>query len=84
MLNFEVLSKLKLQLPSYLTKRQPYILEITNESRRFVLLAKSQFDMTEWYKAIKFQIEQLADNQLLADNQSKVYKAEQVMANRDL
>lgn len=62
MLNFEVLHKLKVQMPPYLTKKQPYILEITNESRRFVLLAKSQFDMEEWYKAILFQIELLAEN----------------------
>ena len=54
------------KLPSYLTKQQPYILEIENESRKFVLAAKSQFDLEEWYTAIYAQIESLTINEHIA------------------
>ena len=56
MLNYEVLSKLRQQphYPIYLNKNSPYILEIKNDTRKYVLRALSEFDLIEWYKAIKF------------------------------
>ena len=40
-------------LPSYLKdKKTYYVLEIENESRKYVLAAKSHFDLMEWFNAI--------------------------------
>ena len=40
-------------LPTYLKdKKSYYVLEIENESRKYVLSAKSHFDLMEWFNAI--------------------------------
>ena len=40
-------------LPAYLKdKKSYYVLEIENESRKYVLSAKSHFDLMEWFNAI--------------------------------
>lgn len=46
-------------IPPYLNKQQPYILEIENKTRKYVLAAKSLFDLDEWCKAIYSHIETL-------------------------
>lgn len=70
MLDFETLSKRdpKPVIPDYLNKKQPFILEIENGTRKYILAAKSLFDLTEWYKAIHAHIETLSDNQNLLRN----------------
>ena len=41
------------KLPSYINRNSSYyILEIVNESRSYVLRAKSHFDLEEWFNAI--------------------------------
>lgn len=64
LLDFESLSKRnpKPFIPEYLNKQQPYILEIENETRKYVLAAKSLFDLQEWGKAIYSHIETLSLN----------------------
>ena len=55
------------KLPSYIKNRNSsyYILEIENESRPFVLQAKSHFDLEEWFNAIYAQIESLKTNRAI-------------------
>lgn len=55
-------------LPPYLNKNQPFILEIENETRKYVLAARSLFDVQEWAKAIYSHIETLSYNQNLLRN----------------
>ena len=47
MLDFDFLSKRnpRPNMPPYLNKQQPFILEIENETRKYVLAAKSLFDL---------------------------------------
>ena len=47
LLDFETLNKRnpKPFIPDYLNKQRPYILEIENETRKYVLAAKSLFDL---------------------------------------
>lgn len=70
MFDYEYLSKKnpKPYMPEYLNKNQPYILEIENITRKYVIAAKSLFDLTEWYKAISAHIETLSDNENLRKN----------------
>ena len=71
-------------LPSYLKdKKTYYVLEIENESRKYVLAAKSHFDLMEWFNAIYAQIESLNTNRLLAKTSSNTIKKEQEIAQRD-
>lgn len=52
---YDVLVKKKTpmnKIPPYVTSKQPFILEIENETRLYVLAAKSQFDLEEWFTAI--------------------------------
>ena len=64
-------------LPSYLKdKKTYYVLEIENESRKYVLAAKSHFDLMEWFNAIYAQIESLNTNRLLAKTSSNTIKKE--------
>ena len=60
-------SHLVASLPSYIKNRNSsyYYLEIENESRPFVLQAKSHFDLEEWFNAIFAQIESLKTNRAL-------------------
>jgi len=55
------------KLPPYIKNRDKsyYILEIENESRPYVLAAKSHFDLEEWFNAIYAQIESLKTNRAL-------------------
>lgn len=55
------------ELPSYIKDRNSsyYILEIVNETRPFVLQAKSHFDLEEWFNAIFAQIESLKTNRAI-------------------
>ena len=71
-------------LPPYLKdKKSYYVLEIENESRKYVLSAKSHFDLMEWFNAIYAQIESLNTNRLLAKTSSNTIKKEQEIAHRD-
>lgn len=56
-------------IPPYINKNQHFILEIENNTRKYVLAAKSLFDLHEWYKAIYAHRETLSDNQNLLRNQ---------------
>ena len=57
------------KLPSYINRNSSYyILEIVNESRSFVLRAKSNFDLEEWFNAIFAQIESLKTNRAIMRN----------------
>lgn len=54
-------------LPSYIKDRNSsyFVLEIENESRLFVMRAKSHFDLEEWFNAIYAQIESLKTNRAI-------------------
>lgn len=69
-LDYDSLSKRKPlpTMPNYLCKSQPYILEIENSTRKYILAAKSLFDLQEWYKAVYAHIETVSDNQNLIKN----------------
>ena len=53
-------------LPPWLSKSRPHVLEIENPTRKYILSAKSLFDLQEWYKAIYGHIETLSENQNIA------------------
>lgn len=82
LLDLESLSKRqpKAYMPDYLNKSQPYILEIENETRKYVLAAKSLFDLQEWGKAIYSHIETLSYNQNLLKNQKLITQKEKEIA----
>ena len=86
MLCFDILSKKQppTKMPAYLTKANPYILEIENETRKYVLAAKSQFDLEEWFTAIYAQIESLKANKFISKNQQTIVAKEVAIASRDL
>lgn len=85
MLDFDFLSKRnpKPNMPTYLNKQQPFILEIENETRKYVLAAKSLFDLQEWYKAIYAHIETLSDNKNLQRNHQLMITKEKDISLRD-
>lgn len=85
MLNFDFLSKRnpRPNMPPYLNKQQPYILEIENETRKYVLAAKSLFDLQEWYKAIYAHIETLSDNKNIMKNHQMMTSKEKDISKRD-
>lgn len=56
------------KIPPYVTKQQPFILVIENETRQYVLSAKSKFDLEEWFTAIYAQIDSLNANKVIAKN----------------
>lgn len=71
-------------LPSYVKDKKSYhVLEIENESRKYVLSAKSHFDLEEWFNAIYAQIESLNTNRLLGRTSMNIVKREQDVAQRD-
>lgn len=73
------------KLPTYIKNRNSsyYILEIENESRPFVLQAKSHFDLEEWFNAIFAQIESLKTNRAIHRNQVNIRGKEHEMAVAD-
>lgn len=85
MLDFDFLSKRnpRPNMPPYLNKQQPYILEIENETRKYVLAAKSLFDLQEWYKAIYAHIETLSDNKNIMKNHQMMTSKEKDISKRD-
>ena len=64
------------KIPPYVTSKQPYILEIENETRLYVLAAKSQFDLEEWFTAIYAQIESLRANRYISRNSQTIVEKE--------
>ena len=70
-------------IPAALLKEHPYILEIENDTRKYVLAAKSHFDLVEWFTAIFAQIESLKSNRLLARNSQTIVQLERDIAARD-
>jgi hypothetical protein len=85
MLDFDFLSKRnpRPNMPPYLNKQQPFILEIENETRKYVLAAKSLFDLQEWYKAIYAHIETLSDNKNILKNHLLMTSKEKDISKRD-
>lgn len=58
-------------LPSYL-KKNPFILQITNETRSYILSAKSRFDLIEWYAAIYAQIDTIKSNNNIKETRKAI------------
>jgi hypothetical protein len=54
-------------MPSYLDKKRPFVLVLENETRKYVIEAKSRFDLEEWTKAIYSHIDTLSINKSLRD-----------------
>lgn len=55
-------------LPTWFNKSRPYVLEIENSTRKYILSAKSRADVYEWYKAIYGHIEMVSENHNLLRN----------------
>jgi hypothetical protein len=70
-------------LPPWLSKSRPHVLEIENPTRKYILSAKSLFDLQEWYKAIFGHIETLSENQNIAQNNHLVRKKEKEISSLD-
>jgi len=85
MLDYDFLSKRnpRPNMPPYLNSKQPFILEIENETRKYVLAAKSLFDLQEWYKAIYAHIETLSDNKNIMKNHLLMTTKEKEISKRD-
>lgn len=85
MLDYDFLSKRnpRPNMPQYLNSKQPFILEIENETRKYVLAAKSLFDLQEWYKAIYAHIETLSDNKNIMKNHQLIFSKEKDISMRD-
>jgi hypothetical protein len=85
MLDYDFLSKRnpRPNMPPYLNSKQPFILEIENETRKYVLAAKSLFDLQEWYKAIYAHIETLSDNKNIMKNHLLMTAKEKEISKRD-
>jgi len=58
--------------PTYFNGQNQYILEIQNETRKFVLAAKSHYDLEEWCRAIQAQVESLKCNQTIINNNKAI------------
>ena len=73
------------KLPDYIKDRNSsyFILEIENESRPFVLRAKSHFDLEQWFNAIYAQIESLKTNRAINRTTLNVKVKEKEMAVAD-
>lgn len=73
------------KLPSYIKNRNSsyYILEIENETRPFILQAKSHFDLEEWFNAIYAQIESLKTNRAIQSSTKRIREREKEMAVED-
>ena len=71
-------------LPTWFNKSRPYILEIINSTRKYILSAKSRADVSEWYKAIYGHIEMVSDNHNLQRNCELMESKEKQLAQRDL
>jgi hypothetical protein len=70
-------------LPEYLTSKQPYLIEIENQSRKYVLAAKSAQDQYQWFIAINQHVETQSDNQQLEDTARLLVTTEKAIAMRD-
>lgn len=68
---------------SYVTKEHPYVLEIDNETRKYVLAAKSHFDLEEWFTAIYAKIETLRRNDAIQKISENIIAKEKEMAQKD-
>lgn len=63
----------------YVTKSHPYILEIDNQTRKYVLAAKTHFDLEEWFFAIQAKIETLKRNDAIKKiNENIVVKEKEI------
>ena len=65
-------------------KGQKYCLEIENENRKYVLSTKSQYDLNQWFWAIKGQILLAQDNGYIADINRFISQREEEGAKRDM
>lgn len=70
-------------MPEYLTSKQPYLIEIENQSRKYVLAAKSAQDQYQWFIAINQHVETHSDNQQLEDTARLLVTTEKAIAMRD-
>ena len=60
------------KLPPYLTKKNPFIIQITNETRHYILAAKTEFDCREWFTAISAQIETIRRNESIKNTRKAI------------
>lgn len=67
----------------YVTKEHPYVLEIDNETRKYVLASKSHFDLEEWYSAIRSKIDTLKSNDVIAKISENIIAKEKEIAQKD-
>ena len=65
-------------------KGQKYCLEIENENRKYVLSTKSQYDLNQWFWAIKGQILLAQDNSYISDINRFISQREEDGAKRDM
>jgi len=65
-------------------KGQKYCMEIENENRKYVLSTKSQYDLNQWYFAIKGQILLAQDNGYISDINRFISQREEDGAKRDM
>lgn len=40
------------KFPPYFNSKNPYLLEIEDDTRKYTISSKSHFDLEEWYRAI--------------------------------
>ena len=71
------------QLPPYLNKKNPFILQITNETRQYILASKTRFDLEEWFTAICAQIETIKSNNQIKQTRKNIQDKEKEIAVRD-
>ncbi len=60
------------KLPPYLNKKNPFIIQITNETRHYILAAKTEFDCREWFTAISAQIETIRRNESIKNTRKAI------------
>tara|TARA_B110000285_G_C14809951_1_gene461494 strand:+ start:48 stop:311 length:264 start_codon:yes stop_codon:yes gene_type:complete len=66
------------------SKQYPYVLEVRNDVRKYVLAATSYFDVRAWFDAILMQIESQKNNQLIDKVRCKIVETEKNIAKVDL
>jgi hypothetical protein len=71
-------------IPPNTYKSQKFCLEIENENRKYILSTKSEYDLNQWFWAIKGQIQLAHDNRYIADINKMIAVKEKDGAQRDM
>ena len=83
LLDYDRLKERQMPIPDFCSKQRPFILQIQNETRPYILSARSVFDQEEWGKAIYNVIVTLSINKNLIDNQQRIEEREKRIADQD-